>query len=116
MSLNWNAQNCEGGKAVLSEKEWPITDSLIWTTMAVGLGSLTAKNEKEWKVRIAMWAETERGKSSFDDLLALPPLAWKARHGLRCNVSDTTRAAFRRRLAMHIEREAEARVRNMKED
>lgn len=116
MSLNWDITKCD--PAAKADLNWPTTDAFIWMTLAVDMGDLTAANEKEWRVRVAMWAQcelTKSTKSAFEYLLARYPSEWKMRHGLHCNVRTTTRAAFKRRLADYVEREAMARVAAVKE-
>lgn len=115
MSLNWNIEKI--AEAAKSGKGWELTDQLIWATMGVGLGELTAKNEKEFRTRLAMWSITAPpsspgAKSLFETLLAMTPEQWKERYGLSTNVPNETRASFRARVARYIEREAEARIKN----
>ena len=50
MSLNWDLTVCD--PSAMSEKEWPVTQCLIWGTMIFNLSDLDEKNLKEWQWRI----------------------------------------------------------------
>lgn len=109
MSLNWNIEKCD--PLAKSPGNWGTTDSFIWATMAVDLGELTEKNHNEWRVRLKMWARTSEPRGLFAMLLDLPEAEWRMRYGLHTNVPTTTRAAFKRKLADFVEREALAELR-----
>jgi hypothetical protein len=109
MSLNWNIQKCD--PLAKSPGNWETTDSFIWATMAVDIGELNAKTMPEWKARLAMWRRTSEPRGLFAMLLDLPEAEWKMRFGLSTNVTTTTRAAFKRKLADFVEREALAELR-----
>jgi hypothetical protein len=53
MSLDWDITNCKNMEALQEEEngEWAITNALIWTTMHVDMGSITAKNAVQFYAR-----------------------------------------------------------------
>ena len=51
MSLDWNTQKC------VYEGSFAYTDTLIWSTMAVGMGRITEKNVEEFVRRILIYQE-----------------------------------------------------------
>ena len=51
MSLDWNTQKC------VYEGSFAYTDTLIWSTMAVGMGRITDKNVEEFVRRILIYQE-----------------------------------------------------------
>ena len=48
MALNWNIEDCKNHKELTTDKEWPITNALIWATMAIGVNEITSKNVKKY--------------------------------------------------------------------
>jgi len=50
MSLNWDLTECN--PVVHGEKEWGVTQCLIWGTMIFNLHELNVENLKEWRWRI----------------------------------------------------------------
>jgi hypothetical protein len=52
MALNWNIEACKNFKELTTDKEWPITNALIWSTMAIGVNEITSKNIKKVFTRI----------------------------------------------------------------
>ena len=95
MALNWNIEKCKDYKKLSTNKEWPVTDVLIWGTMLVGLGDITEKNYKEFYARFDLiqklqGAMLNKGKEPYfitaEDV--------KRRIGLHTNVSAMSRPAF----------------------
>ena len=105
MSLDWDITTCD--PSAQESAHFPVTESLIWASMAVGLGKLDAKNVHEWRVRLAMWAETVDG-TGYSPLRDLSAKEWERRYGLSTNVTPESRARFRNRLARMVERCAES--------
>jgi hypothetical protein len=116
MALNWNLSKIANNDAVCfsytdgdngPRRLRQITENLIWATIAVDLGEITAKNVDEWRFRLncialvyadASWAEITR-----EDI---------AKHiGLSTNVSSRTRKQFVAKMAKALEREAADKVR-----
>ena len=106
MSLNWNLEAIKDHKQVC----WigddddahmnPVTEVLIWGTMAVGLGSITDKNVDEFAARFRIM---EKVHGSF--LVKGKGKPWLltdedfiAHIGLVCNVSNETRAKWAGRI------------------
>ena len=110
MALTWDLTRAD--PAALAPGNWTTTHTLLMASMAVGLGALDAKNVREWRVRLALWAEPVNG-ACYAPLRDLPLKAWEMRFGLRTNVSPETRAHLRNRVAKFIENEAERRVRQI---
>lgn len=52
MALNWNIQKCAHWKRLGTKKEWPITNALVWATMAVGIREITKQNFEEFYRRL----------------------------------------------------------------
>jgi hypothetical protein len=95
MALNWNIEKCKDYKSLTTDKEYPITDSLIWGTLMVGIGDITEKNFKEFYARFNLMQRltgaflTRNGKPYYITLEDI-----QRRIGLSTNVSDVTRNAF----------------------
>lgn len=141
MALNWDARNVrdwhelhntapngeepkfeKGSPEDLEgDKQWVITESLIFRFMAVDMGSLTEKNIDEFYERnnivsriigkpFRIWdEETQRSKEqdfTYEDL--------QRRIGLSCNVITETRSKFKKRWWDYLEREAKASLRYTK--
>lgn len=96
MALNYNFSKVKDHEVLHeNQAEWGKTDTLIWLTMAVGLGDITEKNYIEFYSRVRFieklsgaMAHTKDGDYFFtvDDI--------KRRIGLSTNVSNTTRKQF----------------------
>ena len=96
MALNYNFSKVKDHEALHeNQSEWGKTDTLIWLTMAVGLGGITEKNYVEFYARIKFLeklsgAMAHVGREEYfftiDDI--------KRRIGLETNVSNTTRKQF----------------------
>lgn len=96
MALNYNFSKVKDHEALHEDQmEWGKTDTLIWMTMAVGLGEITEKNYVEFYARVKFieklngaMAHTKDGDYFFtiDDI--------KRRIGLETNVSQWTRKQF----------------------
>lgn len=100
MALNWNIEKVKKHKEVQTDKEWPITDTLIWATMFVGFTSITKDNYHEFYKRLHLTELVsgsflmEGGKPHYtteDDV--------KRRIGLSTNAGSYSRTEFMRRLA-----------------
>lgn len=104
MPLDWNIEK------VKDHKEFnPKTERLLFLTMEVDLGEISAKNIDEWLVRLGImkrvgWAP--RTEITREDL---------ERHiGLKTNVHSTSRAQFKTKVIKHIENEAMSELRRSK--
>lgn len=52
MALNWNIGRCENWNELTDDKNWGVTNALIWTTMIIGLRDITADNADEFFARV----------------------------------------------------------------
>lgn len=61
MSLNWDVEKVPEQVRLVQDPDSnemvmnPVTDALIWATMAVGIGEITSKNAKEFYTRLHAW-------------------------------------------------------------
>lgn len=88
------------------------THCLIFASMSVAMGSITEKNVKEFATRLNM-LETAFGAFRRDGEGKPTPFTFdevKAHIGLRTNVSEEPNAAFNKRLASNMRRDALKRV------
>lgn len=115
MSLNWNLTAIKDYKALCwvenkdegAEKTFklnPVTEVIIFMTMAVDLGDLTAKNLKEfyWRMKFLEKFNNYKvlvGKDKRGYLHSYNPTFKQLEQhiGLKVNVSDKTRAQFLKR-------------------
>lgn len=51
MSLNWDISKVENYKEK-ADKNWNLLESLIWSSMSIGMGKLTKDNLDEWLYRL----------------------------------------------------------------
>lgn len=110
MALNWNISKIANKDTVCYEDGQSLTSlthSLIWATIAVDLGQITAKNIGEWQIRLQMIA-VAYGDPAWGEITRKQ---LEAHIGLSTNVSNTTRTKFLRKIALGMEREAAAKVR-----
>lgn len=107
MSLNYELGEIEDWKTVCRKEDGSlngITDCLIWSTIFVDLGAITAKNWKEFATRLRAWEIAMgpiRNDGQFSD-----PLDVKRHIGLRTNVGDKTTKQFQSKLALAVYRNA----------
>lgn len=102
MSLSWNVENIKNYKEVCwleDGKLNPVTNALIWSTISVGLGSITDKNLDEFVARFRI-IEKLHGPTIYRDgkEAQLTDEEIAAHVGLYCNVSNETRAQWARRI------------------
>lgn len=96
MSLNWNVTKCKNSEELVNEKEWPITNALIWLTMIVGIGHITEKKVPEFLARVRFIEKLQGTYFLSKDGKNLPiEKEWVLKRvGLKTNVSDITRNQF----------------------
>ncbi len=107
MSLNWSLEGCEDWEALKTDEEWPITQTLIFATMGVGIGEITEKTLPEFYARIAFLerlngsfvkAQSEDGSDWVDRPITVEDI--RRRIGLTTNVfPQETRAKWAKRQA-----------------
>lgn len=116
MSLNWNIEECADRPAITNDAEWPITETLIFATIPVGISRIEEGNVEEFHRRMLAvldkpgeaWMRCGDGTGynpSADDI--------RKRVGLWTNASRMTQTQFianRKRIAAENE---ERRVRSI---
>ena len=119
MALNWNISKVankdtvcftehENGCYEIEKRLSSLTERLIWATMRIGVGRITAKNIDEWLFRLDVVARVYEDRDGYgsitrDDL---------TKHiGLSTNASETTRAGFLRMMTDALVRQASDAVR-----
>ena len=117
MSLDWNLTKIKNNTEVCWEKNEdgtdklnPVTESLIWLTMGIGMGSITEDNESDFYCRIAVYEKLFGTMLSYwkDSKKVSVPITPEDIHnhvGLTTNVSKDTDAAFRKRIVENFVRE-----------
>jgi len=109
MSLNFYYGNVADYEQLHSdERQWLITEHLIWHTLAVQMGSITQKNWKQFAVRYFAWHslhETpEKGIVTVADI--------KRRIGLSTNAPNRTDTQFGKYLAEQMLKVGERALRD----
>ena len=112
MSLNWNFTDNNVFEALpKTDEERNITDCIVWGTMQTDLGEVTEKNIDEWILRATMLDKI--GFPLANKFVDGKHEGWvptredlTKRIGLTTNVSTTTRAKFRTRMAKLLEDES----------
>jgi hypothetical protein len=116
MSLNWNVEKIKDyknvcwidgedeGEAGDDRRMNPVTETLIFGTMGVGLGNITARNVDEFAARFRILERIHGaflykpdGKGGTKDWLVSDE-DFIMHIGLACNVSDESRSAWARRI------------------
>lgn len=95
MALNWNISKVENHEELTGSPEWALTDALIWATLAVGIGSITAKNYKEFYGRLHLLElihGTFRVRDGKPYYITIDDV--KRRIGLETNVGTIPRSTF----------------------
>ena len=133
MPLNWSVRNVKNADDVCyktatknsvydgvkrgEEYLHPITNSIIWHTMSVGLNEITPENLDEWEKRMALayavkWIDTSVVFAGYEDdgnIKWEPRMITRAdleRHiGLATNASYETNSAWRKRVMERMEHE-----------
>jgi hypothetical protein len=97
MSLDWGIGNCRDWEELKSDREWPVTQYLIFACMGVGLNGITEKNAVEFYVRLQL-LEAINGTAEDPHTIRRITLEDVLRRiGLHTNVSPESRPAFLRR-------------------
>ena len=108
MSLNWNLSKIANTETTCWRKDSSgdevmrgITHTLIFSTMAVDLGEISAKNVEEWLVRLQCIGRvySDEGWSSITRQDLTDHI------GLSTNVSNKTRKQFLSKMSKALERE-----------
>jgi hypothetical protein len=108
MSLSWNVENIKdyetvcwiGEKGADDRRINPVTETLIFMTIGVGLGSITENNVGEFAARFRVMEKVQGPflvKSGGKDWY-LSDEDFIAHIGLYCNVTNETRSQWARRV------------------
>jgi hypothetical protein len=112
MSLSYDLSGCADFEELSSEQEWPITNTIIFSTMVLGMGSITEANVGKFIERTAAY-QTVSGplmqRVADGQIEGVPVTAdmIRRRIGLKTNVTDTTDAKFKRHMADLLMRNAQ---------
>lgn len=102
----------EAGKKYIS----PLTETLIFCTMIVGLGSISEKNAVEFYARVSAWEKLHgaflSARNEQHEVEDRPILLEevKAHIGLKCNVTDITNMKFTKKLWQSYREELDRRI------
>jgi hypothetical protein len=117
MSLDWNLTKISNNTEVCWEKNEdgtdklnPVTESLIWLTMGIGMGSITEDNQSDFYCRVVMYEKLfgtmlSYWKDSKKVSVPITPEDIQNHIGLSTNVSKETDAAWRKRIIQNFMRE-----------
>ena len=119
MSLDWNVGKVkdfdkwgwvkdEAGEEVLN----PLTDRLIWATMAVELGDITEKNADEFYIRL----QTLGYRFGSKGYATITREDVRKHIGLKTNVSNETRKSWLRERMKRVEGFMEHETRQLKQE
>lgn len=103
MSLDWGIEKCKDWKELKSDKEWPITEAVIFECMAVGMNGITEKNWETFYQRSVMFRRVIAATEFEPDDI-------KRRIGLNTNVSTESQATWLKRLWKEHESRTRRRV------
>lgn len=99
MSLNWELKDIADWQSVCRTPEGrlaPVTEALIWTTMAVGIGDLSEKNAGEFYARMKLLRALDGGIGVYDETgeRAITADEVRAHIGLWTNATTEKRDAW----------------------
>ena len=112
MPLTWDATDCDLDYE--DDNEAVITQTIVFMSAAIGMGTITKKNWKEFYIRSEIMNKL-KGPFMFKggEGYALTPGDIYRRIGLRTNVTFTTKAAWRKNVMEDLERDAKWRARDV---
>ena len=116
MALHWSLESCNNYDELMDDNNWGVTNALIWTTMVIGMGRISADNVDEFFARVdtaqkatgqLCYATDEQGEMS-------PYMITHAdivrRIGLGTNASSMTKTQFFK----HVEKISEFNTKKIK--
>ena len=118
MSLDWNYRSVGPEGQAMIDAAWmddghggtcsPALDSVIWATIAIGIGNWTAKNMPEVQRRMAIYQHLTGPAIRFNDGRAyyVTPEELAKLEGFCTNVSLETAAAFNKKAMRWVEENA----------
>lgn len=93
MALTWDIRSIIDNEEIApTGPDWDKTWLIIWTTIAVDMGEITASNWQEFYARVHLWETIQ----SFDAVIT--PADVKRRIGLKCNVAYVPRKQWLNRV------------------
>lgn len=122
MSLDWNYRRVgQAGQDMIAaawvgekgQERNPALDSVIWATMAIGIGDWTAANMPEVQRRMAIYQYLTGPAISYGDGRAyyVTPDELAKLEGFSTNVTKETPAAFAKKAMRWLQEEAEQKLR-----
>ena len=96
MALNWDMKKVHDIEELhSSDYEWAVTESIIFSTMAIDLGSISDSNLDEWQFRIAVYQNLHGAIMRIDGKPFYVTMAHiERRVGLKVNVVDIPRSKW----------------------
>ena len=96
MALHWDVTKVDNFEEVLNKDNWPITNTVIWASMAVDMQGITDKNWREFYARIRLCEKLHGTYLKGEDMEPYPitPAHIKRLIGLKVNVAHKPRAAW----------------------
>lgn len=120
MSLNWNITKCKiNNTKDITDDEWNVLQSVIFTSMYVDMGSITEANWEDFYARTYAW-ERVAGSAlcRWEDDTKIPvyltPGDIHKWIGLSTNVMTTTEAKFKGKIAGIMKDNAKSDLRSFK--
>jgi hypothetical protein len=122
MALNWSYENVTPEGKAMIESSWlgekgdetnPALDSVIWATMAIGVGQWTKANMPAVLERMAIYQFLCGPAITFNDgrRYYVTPEELAKLEGLSTNVTKETDAAFAKKVIRWVKEEAERAMR-----
>ena len=116
MALHWSLEICENADELMNDNNWGITNALIWTTMVIGMGRISAENADEFFARVdTVQKATGQLCYAVDEQNEMAPYMIThadivRRIGLGTNASSMTKAQFFK----HVEKISEFNIKKIK--
>ena len=110
MALTWDLTDIKNYEDVCWEKNDdgtdrlnPVTESLIWLSMGIGMGNITEANANEFYIRVALYEDLFGNMlSTFENgvkkYIPITPEDIISHIGLRTNVGKDSATVFRNRM------------------
>lgn len=99
MPLNWSVEDCLDYPSLLENREYAITETLVFATMAIGMNEITTANAGEFYSRVSILKGIlgsigiYKGDTGVENIEIIPEDIYK-RIGLTTNASTLTKAKF----------------------
>lgn len=120
MSLDWNITKCKiNNTKDITDDEWNVLQSVIFTSMYVDMGSITESNWEDFYARTYAWERTAgsalcRFEGDKKIPVYLTPEDIHKWIGLSTNVITTTEAKFKSKIADIMKDNAKGELRSFK--